>query len=215
MKKTLKKLFVVLLALGFVASFASCKKDAEPETNSGRSDTQQTQPNNGDDNNNNGEQGDNGGQSGDNGGQSGDNGGTATAANAYYSFEITDSTGATYFYDKDGKVTSKKDAEGNDAELDLEGFDSMVADYFISFALGSGDAYTSFIAMGTEMVQTSDDPDMAAYYAVMYKYSIADGVLTLTTEGLLGPEEVLKATIDGDIYKAEKSGLKYSFKKAE
>ena len=208
MKKTLKKLFVVLLALGFVASFASCKKDAEPETNSGRSDTQQTQPNNGDDNNNGGEQGDNGGQSG-------DNGGTATAANAYYSFEITDSTGATYFYDKDGKVTSKKDAEGNDAELDLEGFDSMVADYFISFALGSGDAYTSFIAMGIEMVQTSDDPDMAAYYAGMYKYSIADGVLTLTTEGLLGPEEVLKATIDGDIYKAEKSGLKYSFKKAE
>ena len=126
MKKTLKKLFVVLLALGFVASFASCKKDADPETNSGRSDTQQNGDNNGTD-----QGGDNGGQSGDNGGQSGDNGGTATAANAYYSFEITDSTGATYFYDKDGKVTSKQDAEGNDAELDLAGFDSMVADYFL------------------------------------------------------------------------------------
>lgn len=38
--KTLKKLFIILLALGFVFSFASCKKDADDGNNNGGTEQQ-------------------------------------------------------------------------------------------------------------------------------------------------------------------------------
>ena len=38
--KTLKKLFIILLALGFVFSFASCKKDADDSANKGGTEQQ-------------------------------------------------------------------------------------------------------------------------------------------------------------------------------
>lgn len=196
MKKTLKKLFVVLLALGFVASFASCKKDAEPETNSGRSDTQQTQPNNGDDNNNGGEQGDNGGQSG-------DNGGSADAASGYFSYEVTLPDGSAWLFGADGKLTGKKNTAGE--TVAVEDGDQELADLcFVTFKLGAAGLFTSFKAGGTETVV--DDPDLAS----MYTYTVEDGTLTITALGTT----VITATASGEEYAGAYAGNQYKFKKA-
>lgn len=149
MKKTLKKLFVVLLALGFVVGFASCKKDVEDEAKNGNSD--QTQQTNTDDSGNGGDQqsGDNGGQSGDNGGSSGDNGGSADAAAAWYSYEITLKDGTVYSVGADGKITGKKNADGETADFD--DLDQNVVDLaFIKMNFTSA-VWTEFYAAGTDM----------------------------------------------------------------
>ena len=189
MKKTLKKLFVVLLALGFVASFASCKKDAEPETNSGRSDTQQTQPNNGDDNNNGGEQGDNGGQSG-------DNGGSADAAATWYSYEYTidGDIPATFTFGADEKCTNADADDATKAAVEIA---------FISFDV-AGDFWTKFIVSGEDMWD-EDLADLCTVKTEDGKFIINNYDGTPYVECTINEDGTMTAVIEGDTYKFKKA----------
>lgn len=121
MKKTLKKLFVVLLALGFVASFASCKKNTDGSTDGSDTPTQ-TQPSGGDQTQPSG----------------GDN-----AAVTWYSYEYTmdGDTPATFTFGADGKCTNADADDATKAAVEIA---------FISFDV-AGDFWTKFIVSGADM----------------------------------------------------------------
>lgn len=141
MKKTLKKLFIVLLALGFVASFSSCKKDADG-TNGDDNNTQQ----NGDNNGTN--------QGGDN------NGGSTAAAGAWYSYEATLTDGSAWLFGADGKLTGKKNTAGE--TVAVEDGDQALADLaFIAFTMNDT-VWTKLIMAGTDMWSA----DLAEYCTV-------------------------------------------------
>jgi hypothetical protein len=138
MKKTLKKLFIVLLALGFVASFSSCKKDADGT--------------NGDDNNTQ--------QNGDNNGTGDNNGGSTAAAGAWYSYEATLTDGSAWLFGADGKLTGKKNTAGE--TVAVEDGDQALADLaFIAFTMNDT-VWTKLIMAGTDMWSA----DLAEYCTV-------------------------------------------------
>ena len=202
MKKTLKKLFIVLLALGFVVGFASCKKATGDNNNTeqdGNSDTtQQGGDNNGGDNNG----GDNNG--GDNNGgneQGGDNnGGSTTAAGAWYSYEITLKDGTVYSVGSDGKITGKKTAAGETAEFDE--MDQAAVDLsFIKITFTSA-LWTEFNAGGTD----TWDESLAEYCTVT-----KDGdKYTLEMAGT----PMIELTAANGEYTATYADNSYKFKKA-
>ncbi|MBO4857715.1 MAG: hypothetical protein J5527_04290 [Treponema sp.] len=124
--KTLKKLFIILLALGFVFSFASCKKDAEDGNNNGGTE-----------------------QQGGGGNEQGGGGGATTAAAAWYSYEATLTDGSAWLFGADGKLTGKKNTSGE--TVAVEDGDQSLADLaFIAFTI-NGSVWTKLIMAGTDM----------------------------------------------------------------
>lgn len=139
--KTLKKLFIILLALGFVFSFASCKKDAEDGNNNGGTEQQ-------------------GGGGNGGGNEQGGGGGATTAAAAWYSYEATLTDGSAWLFGADGKLTGKKNTSGE--TVAVEDGDQSLADLaFIAFTI-NGTVWTKLIMAGTDMW----DESMAEYCTV-------------------------------------------------
>ena len=139
--KTLKKLFIILLALGFVFSFASCKKDADDGNNNGGTEQQ-------------------GGGGNGGGNEQGGGGGATTAAAAWYSYEATLTDGSAWLFGADGKLTGKKNTSGE--TVAVEDGDQSLADLaFIAFTI-NGTVWTKLIMAGTDMW----DESMAEYCTV-------------------------------------------------
>ena len=139
--KTLKKLFIILLALGFVFSFASCKKDADDGNNNGGTEQQ-------------------GGGGNGGGNEQGGGGGATTAAAAWYSYEATLTDGSAWLFGADGKLTGKKNTSGE--TVAVEDGDQSLADLaFIAFTI-NGNVWTKLIMAGTDMW----DESMAEYCTV-------------------------------------------------
>ena len=139
--KTLKKLFIILLAFGFVFSFASCKKDADDGNNNGGTEQQ-------------------GGGGNGGGNEQGGGGGATTAAAAWYSYEATLTDGSAWLFGADGKLTGKKNTAGE--TVAVEDGDQSLADLaFIAFTI-NGNVWTKLIMAGTDMW----DESLAEYCTV-------------------------------------------------
>lgn len=146
------------MALGFVASFSSCKKDADGT--------------NGDDNNTQ--------QNGDN------NGGSTAAASGYFSYEVTLTDGSAWLFGADGKLTGKKNTAGE--TVAVEDGDQELADLcFVTFKLGAAGLFTSFKAGGTETVVDDPDLASMYTYTVedgtLTLTALGTTVITATASG--------------------------------